>query len=361
MINVEKEASWQGEWALSKPTIHDVARAAGCSIKTVSRVLNGEPKASAATRQKVMAAVATLNYSPNLSARSLSGQRNYMMAFVLGSVLDNPSESLQNEYISALQVGAVMAAREAGYHLLVEPLGMGAEGFEDRARRLIAMPAVDGFIFMPGLADNPVLLDLLKQRPGTYVRVSPERDVASLPAMVRIDDYQAAFDMTRHLLDLGHRRIAFIQGLPDFGSAEARFNAFCAAMAPHGGHDPSLLRSGDYLLEGGRMAAEELLALREPPTAIFAANDAMALGAMAVAHRRGLRVPDDLSIAGIDDIPMAAAVWPSLTTVRQPLVAMGKAAAQYIIARSQGRHDTPPPGIFRHEVIARESTAPPRR
>ena len=341
---------------MSKPTIHDVAQAAGCSIKTVSRVLNGEPKASPATREKVMAAVAALNYSPNLSARSLSGLRNYMMAFVLGN---NPSESLQNEYISALQVGAVMAAREAGYHLLVEPLGMAAEGFEERARRLIAMPAVDGFIFMPGLADNPVLLELLVQRPGTYVRVSPGRDVPSVPAMVRIDDYQAAFDITCHLLDLGHRRIAFIQGLPGFGSAEARFNAFCAAMAPYGGHDPALLRSGDYRLASGRQAAESLLSLPEPPTAIFAANDAMALGAMAVAHRFGIRVPDDLSVAGIDDIPMAAAVWPSLTTVRQPLVAMGKAAAHYIIARSEGRHDAALPGTFRHELVARESTAPP--
>lgn len=346
---------------MTKPTIHDVARAAGCSIKTVSRVLNGEPKASAATREKVMAAVAALNYSPNLSARSLSGPRNYLMAFVPGSIPDNPSESLQNEYVSALQVGAVMAAREAGYHLLVEPLGMATDGFEARARRLIAMPAVDGFIFMPGLADNPLLLNLLTQRPGTYVRVSPGRHVPSLPAMVRIDDYQAAFDMTCHLLGLGHRRIAFIQGLADFGSAEARFNAFCAAMAAHGGYDPTLLRSGNYQLEGGRAAAEDLLSLQEPPTAIFAANDAMALGAMAIAHRRGMRVPEDLSIAGIDDIPMAAAVWPSLTTVRQPLVAMGKAAAHYIIACSEGRQDAPLPGIFRHEVVVRESTAPPRR
>lgn len=345
---------------MTKPTIHDVARVAGCSIKTVSRVLNGEPKASAATREKVMAAVTALNYSPNLSARSLSGTRNYMMAFVLGNTLESPSDSLQNEYVAALQVGAVIAAHEAGYHLLMEPLGMGLAGFEDRARRLIAMPAVDGFIILPGLADDPVLLNLLVQRPGTYVRVSPGRDMPSLPAMVRIDDYQAAFDMTCHLLELGHRRIAFIQGLPDFGSAEARFNAFCAAMAPYGGHDPALLRSGDYRLASGREAAESLLSLPEPPTAIFAANDAMALGAMAVAHRRGIRVPDDLSIAGIDDIPMAAAVWPSLTTVRQPLVEMGKAAAHYIIARSEGRHDAPLPGTFRHELVIRESTAPPR-
>jgi LacI family transcriptional regulator len=346
---------------VSKPTIHDVARAAGVSIKTVSRVLNGEPKASAATREKVLAAVAALNYSPNLSARSLSGLRNYMMAFVLGSTLDNPSQSLQNEYISALQVGAVTAARQAGYHLLVEPLGMGAEGFKERARRLIAMPAVDGFIFMPGLADDPEMLELMIQRPGTYVRVSPGREVPSLPAVVRIDDYQAAFDMACHLLDLGHRRIAFIQGLPGFGSAELRFEAFRAAMERIGGHDPDLLRQGNYMLESGKIAAQSLLSLAEPPSAIFAANDAMALGAMAVAHERGIKVPDQLSIAGIDDIPMAAAVWPSLTTVRQPLVAMGAAAANYIIARSQGRHDANLPGTFRHELVVRESTAPPRK
>ncbi|MDG5493546.1 LacI family DNA-binding transcriptional regulator [Niveispirillum sp. BGYR6] len=345
---------------MTKPTIHDVARAAGVSIKTVSRVLNGEPKASAATREKVMEAVSALNYSPNLSARSLSGLRNYMMAFVLGGEAEKPSLSLQNEYIAALQVGAVTAAKEAGYHLLVEPLGMAAEGFKERARRMIAMPAVDGFIFMPGLADHPDMLELLIQRPGTYVRVSPGRDVPSLPATVRINDYQAAFDMTRHLLDLGHRRIAFVQGLPGYGSAELRFEAFRDAMAQVGGHDPALLRPGAYSLQSGREAAESLLSLPTLPTAIFAANDAMAMGVMAVAHRRGIRVPDQLSVAGIDDIPMAAAVWPTLTTVRQPLTAMGAAAAQYIIARSQGRHDTPPPATFRHELVVRESTAPPQ-
>nr|WP_247878674.1 substrate-binding domain-containing protein [Niveispirillum sp. SYP-B3756] len=282
------------------------------------------------------------------------------MAFVLGGEAQKPSLTLQNEYIAALQVGAVTAAKEAGYHLLVEPLGMAAEGFKERARRLIAMPAVDGFIFMPGLADNPDMLELLIQRPGTYVRVSPGRDVPSLPATVRINDYQAAFDMTRHLLDLGHRRIAFVQGLPGYGSAELRFEAFRDAMAQAGGHDPDLLRPGAYTLPSGREAGESLLSLAKPPTAIFAANDAMAMGVMAVAHRLGIRVPDQLSVAGIDDIPMAAAVWPSLTTVRQPLMAMGAAAAHYIIARSQGRLDTQTPATFRHELVVRESTAPPQ-
>jgi LacI family transcriptional regulator len=344
---------------VSKPTIHDVARVAGVSIKTVSRVLNGEPKASQATRERVMAAVASLDYSPNLSARSLSASRNFMMAFLFGTYPDVPNVSLQNEYIAGLQVGAVTAARAAGFHLLVEPLEMVDEGFSERAARIIAMPAVDGFLIMPGLADDPRLLRVLTERRGHYVRVSPGVELPELPAMVRIDDYLAAADMTRYLLDLGHRRIGFIGGRPNFGSAELRLQAFRDVTSSVGAFDPTLVRNGDYTRESGRIAGQELLALANRPTAIFAANDSMAIGALATAQKQGLSVPRDLSIAGIDDISMASAVWPSLTTVRQPVIAMGAAAAGYIVAASRSDVSPPPLPFFAHELIIRESTAPP--
>ncbi|MFV3130840.1 LacI family DNA-binding transcriptional regulator [Niveispirillum sp. KHB5.9] len=344
---------------MSKPTIHDVARVAGVSIKTVSRVLNGEPKASPATRERVMAAVATLDYSPNLSARSLSAARNYMIAFVFGTYPELPNMSLQNEYIAGLQVGAVTAARAAGFHLLVEPLEMTPDRFSERAARLISMPAVDGFIIMPGLADDPRLLAVLAQRPGCYVRVSPGVEMENLPAIVRIDDYRAAADMTRHLLDLGHRHIGFIGGRPNFGSAELRFQAFRDVMNAAGVFDPTVVRSGDYTRESGRAAGAELLALDQRPTAIFAANDGMAIGVMALAHERGLRVPTDLSVAGIDDITMAASIWPALTTVRQPIIAMGAAAAGYIVAASTTGTLPPPLPFFPHELVVRDSTAAP--
>lgn len=344
---------------MSKPTIHDVASAAGVSIKTVSRVMNGEPKASQATRERVMAAVAALDYSPNLSARSLSASRNFMMAFVFGTDPEQPGASLQNEYIAALQVGAVTAARAAGFHLLAEPLEMTAKGFEERAARLIAMPAVDGFIIMPGLADDPRLLQVLTERRGTYVRVSPGVMLAHLPAMVRIDDYKAAADMTRHLLGLGHRRIGFITGRPNFGSAEMRFQAFRDVTTAAGAFDPALIRNGDYTRDSGRAAGMELLTLRERPTAIFAANDGMAIGVMALAHEQGLRVPADLSVAGIDDISLASSIWPTLTTVRQPVIAMGAAAANYIVAASAAGSTPPPPALFDHELVVRDSTAAP--
>lgn len=346
---------------VSKPTIHDVARVAGVSIKTVSRVLNGEPKASQATRERVMAAVASLDYSPNLSARSLSASRNFMMAFVFGTYPDVPNVSLQNEYIAGLQVGAVTAARAAGFHLLVEPVEMVDDRFAERAARIIAMPAVDGFLIMPGLADDPRLLRVLTERRGHYVRVSPGVELPELPAMVRIDDYRAAADMTRHLLELGHRRIGFIGGRANFGSAELRLQAFRDVTSAAGVFDPALVRNGDYTRPSGRTAGRELLALADRPTAIFAANDSMAIGVMALAQQQGLSVPKDLSIAGIDDISMASAIWPSLTTVRQPIIAMGAAAAGYIVAAS--RSDVPPPALpfFAHELVIRESTAPPNR
>lgn len=345
---------------MSKPTIHDVARLAGVSIKTVSRVMNGEPKASQATRERVRAAMASLDYSPNLSARSLSASRNYMIAFVFGTYPEFPTLSLQNEYIAGLQVGAVTAARAAGFHLLVEPLAMTDEGFEERAARLISMPAVDGFIIMPGLADDPRLLKILTERRGHYVRVSPGVEMAGLPAMVRIDDYKAAADMTRYLLDLGHRRIGFIGGRAHFGSAELRLQAFRDVMSAAGAFDPALMRNGDYTRESGRTAGAELLALEQRPTAIFAANDSMAIGVMAVAQQQGLRVPADLSVAGIDDITLASSIWPALTTMRQPLFAMGAAAAGYIVAADISSTPPPPLPFFAHELVVRDSTAAPR-
>ncbi|MFV3075383.1 LacI family DNA-binding transcriptional regulator [Niveispirillum fermenti] len=344
---------------MSKPTIHDVARVAGVSIKTVSRVLNGEPKASPATRERVMAAVASLDYSPNLSARSLSASRNFMMAFVFGTYPEEPNVSLQNEYIAGLQVGAVTAARAAGFHLLVEPLEMTDAGFAERAARIISMPAVDGFVIMPGLADDPRLLRVLTERRGHYVRVSPGVELPALPAMVRIDDYRASAEMTRHLLELGHRRIGFIGGRPNFGSAELRLQAFRDVMRAAGTFDPDLVRNGDYTRASGRVAGGELLALDPRPTAIFAANDSMAIGVMALAQQQGLGVPADLSVAGIDDISMASAIWPALTTVRQPIIAMGAAAATYIVAASRSRDAPPHLPFFAHELVVRDSTAPP--
>lgn len=205
------------------------------------------------------------------------------------------------------------------------------------------------------------MLKVLTECRGHYVRVSPGVELPELPAMVRIDDYRAATDMTRHLLDLGHRRIGFIGGRYNFGSAELRMQAFRDVTSAAGVFDPTLVRNGDYTRESGRSAGQELLSLDRRPTAIFAANDSMAIGVMALAQKQGLSVPNDLSIAGIDDISIASAIWPSLTTVRQPITAMGAAAAGYIIAAS--RSDVPPPPLpfFAHELVIRESTAPPSR
>ena len=165
--------------------------------------------------------------------------------------------------------------------------------------------------------------------------------------------------MTRHLLGLGHRRIGFIGGRPKFGSAELRFQAFRDVMTTAGAFDPDLVRAGDYTRESGQAAGLELLGLAQRPTAIFAANDSMAIGVIALAQQRGLRIPTDLSVAGIDDITLAASIWPALTTVRQPIIAMGVAAANYIVAASTASCAPPSLPFFAHELVIRDSTAPP--
>jgi LacI family transcriptional regulator len=216
-------------------------------------------------------------------------------------------------------------------------------------------------ILTPPLCDNPEVLAALRESGTPCVLMSPERDLRGVPS-VRMDDVHAAEEITNLLLSLGHQRIAFIKGPPDQSASGLRYQGFVNALRAHGLQpDPDLIQPGTFTFAGGRDAAHQLLSRRQRPTAVFASNDDMALGVLAAAQRLGLAVPNELSVAGFDDSPTAALVWPPLTTVRQPVAEMARTAVEMLV--SVQRPDMASAGdeadlhkVLPHELVVRDST-----
>lgn len=327
-----------------RTTIRDVARRAQVSIKTVSRVLNNERYVRADTRQKVQAAVAELAFHPSHAARSLGGRRS----FQIGLICDNPNPY----YVHELQLGIRDRAVEDGVRLIAQPYDRGAEGLLYEISSLIDATHVDGLILTPPVTDQRSILDHLLERGVKLVRVQPGSQIALTPS-VAIDNRAAAQTMTGRLIELGHRRIGFVGGPADYAVSAEREAGYRAALQMSGlTADPALIASGDFSFGAGAAAAAQLIPAGA--SAIFAASDAMAAGVLGEAHRRGLRLPHDLSVAGFDDSALASSVWPPLTTVRQPLRALGWQAADLLLT------DTPdePRRLLPFELIERGSTAP---
>jgi LacI family transcriptional regulator len=337
-------------------TIHHVARRAGVSIKTVSRVLNLEPNVSPDTRERVRAAVEALQYRPNQSARSLAGTRS----FLIGLFYDNPSPA----YVSDVQLGAISRCREAGYHVIVEPLESASPDVGAQVRATLSTLRVDGVILTPPVCDNPAVMAALDAAGTPYVRIAPQSELGRA-AYVHMDDRRAAAEMTRRLIAEGHRDIGFIKGHPDHGASHLRFQGYAEALAERGYElRPDRLAQGWFSFASGVEAAEQLLAGGDRPTAIFASNDDMALGVIAAAARMGIKAPGALSVAGFDDTPAACMVWPQLTTVRQPIEAMAAAAADLLIcghaAPRGGEPGRAQAQLLDFEIVWRDSVAAPR-
>lgn len=334
-------------------TIKHVAERAGVSTKTVSRVMNGEQHVRAAVRERVMQVVDALGYRPNAFARSLSSARSYL----IGLLLDDPASG----YATALQRGALDRCRESSYHLLVEPVDLAAAGWREELAATARTLRLDGVVLAPPLSQSGPLLDLLDGLALPYVRISPEPRADGRSGVVEIDEERAAFDMTRHLLEFGHRDIGFIEGDPAHASTGMRRAGFERAMAA-GGFPiaPGRIVPGDFSFRSGLEAGEVMLAAAQRPSAIFASNDDTALGASVAAMKLGIAVPHALSIAGFDDAPTARLAWPSITTVRQPTARMGAAAVEMLIdpayrnrAAADAYHRR-----FDYELVLRESTGP---
>jgi LacI family transcriptional regulator len=336
-----------------RPTVNDVARLAQCSPMTVSRVVNGGSGVKPDTRLAVEAAIKELDYAPNKAARSLAGASQIRLALLY----TNPSAA----YLSELLIGCMDAAARTDAHLVVERC---EEGMDDEKviNRLMA-GGIDGFLLPPPLCEQGPLLDLLRAKRAQAVLISPGRADAHHGA-VMIDDYQAAYDMTLHLIAQGHQNIAFVKGTATLSATALRYAGFRDAMAKEAlPIDPTLVVDGLFTYRSGLDAGTELLKRADRPTAIFASNDDMAAGCIAAAHRKRLDVPGDLTVVGFDDTDIASTIWPELTTIRQPIRDMAQAGLDLLVSAittarisktNKAKHLT-----LDYTLVQRESDQPP--
>ncbi len=335
------------------PTIADVAREARCSPMTVSRVINGEGNVKPNTRDQVKAAIRKLNYAPNRAARSLAGG----VQLRIGLLFDNPSSS----YLAEFLMGALEEATRRDVHLEVQS----CDNAPDNALLVDKMHkgGITGFILPPPLCDDSRVLDLIVSKGCFAIAVGPGK-ASGAHGAVMIDEYQAAYDMTRHIINLGHRQIGFIIGNPEQVASGQRLAGYRAALEEAGlPINESLIAQGQFTYRSGMIAAEKLLSGDAVPTAIFASNDDMAAATVAVAHRYKLDVPSDITVCGFDDTDLASSIWPELTTIRQPIREMTAKAVEMIAnltrARKMGEKTRHNHLMLPYELVRRNSDAAP--
>ncbi len=315
-------------------TIRDVARRARVSHQTVSRVINGQENVTAATRERVLDAIRELEYVPSAVARSLSSNRTHTLGMVTTDVSDH--------FFSEAVAGAEAEARKRGYFLIIGSIEEGSEDDERTYLRLMLERRVEGLIVaMPRLrlAEDDLLADAVARIPTVLVASDIELAGAD---HVDIDNRRGGQEATAYLAAQKHRIIATITGPLDWPSARARLDGYRDALRDAGiSADRALVEPCvDWGLDSGRRAADRLLESAPKLTAIFAQSDLLALGAIAALRARGMRVPEDVSVVGFDDIPVSSAFDPPLTTVRQPMREVGELAARLIGDRAASARKT---------------------
>lgn len=344
-------------------TIYEVAKHAEVSAKTVSRVLNDEPNVRPELRERVRASAEALGYSPNLFARSLRGSSSQLIVALADAslTLDHLRSEFGSNYLDRFQLGAMMRCREQDFHLMIELVEIGQPDTRRKLLGLLTAFKPDGVILTPPNSDDAEVLDVLEQTGTPYVRLGPELDLERGPR-VYMDDFDAAYRMTRYLIELGHREIGFIVGSTRYPVAQLRLDGFHKAMGESGlTAPPARICQGDFTFALGHSCGEALLGGADRPTAIFASNDEMALGVLHAAAKLGLTAPRDLSVVGFDDIGSARFSIPPLTTVRQPVAEMSLAAADMLINRAVSKEPLAMPAetLAAFELVVRASAAPP--
>ena len=341
-------------------TIIHVAEKARVSVKTVSRVLNDEPNVTPDLKARVLEAVEKLGYSPSKAARTMAGSRSYLLVAFNDRrlTLDNWRSERGNEWIDQMLYGAMLRCERSGYHLMFELVDRESDQLERQITAVLSSLQPDGVILTPPNCENPVVLGALKKRNIPFVRLNTP--VRGQGPRVYMDDRAAARQATRHLLGLGHTRIGMIAGDYRFSSSIERVETYVATMAAAGIEVPEAwIHKGDFTLDAGVEGANRLLDLPEPPTAILASNDQMALGVIGVALARGLAIPNDLSLVSFDDSVGVRMSAPPLTAVRQPVAKMAEIAADMLInASASGDKLTNSSTLVPFELMVRASTGP---
>lgn len=331
-------------------TISEVAEKAGVSIKTVSRVMNGYTHVSQKTRQKVEDAMSALDYAPSAIARQMRTGDTQSIGMLFGF----PSSGYQSEFNHSM----LRACAEVGRYLAVELFDEKSQPWTDQVESFLERTKVRSLVLLPPMCDSTALHKVLRERGIHFVLISPSR-VVSGASSVQMDDRLAAAEITNHLISLGHKRIGHIAGHEDHIVTTLRRLGYQDAMSAAGlaSDDPALIAEGRFRFKQALDEAQLMLEQPDRPTAIFAANDQMAVAVIMAAHKLGLRVPEDLSVVGYDDTPMAQLIWPMLTTIAQPYDEIARAAVQVLQTANGPTGVAPSSIVLPHKLVIRDSAS----
>lgn len=334
-----------------KSTLEEVAKLAGVSRSTVSRVINEHPHVRSETRDKVWEAIQDSGYQPHAAARSLVTNRTQIIGLVIPEAV---TTIFTDPFFPLLIRGIAGICNSREYHLMLS-LFSGQTKRESLYRRVLRGGYVDGVIVASAMLEDPLLSRLLQDKmPFISVSRYPDEEVS----YVDVDNAGGARMATEHLLRLGHQRIATITGPLGMMAGQERLKGYRQALTLRGlPVDEALIIEGDFTEDGGKAAMRQLLA--KEPTAVFAASDMMAIGAMKAIKEAGLRVPDDVAVVGFDDLPLSSVVEPALTTVRQPIERMGTMSAEVLISLIEQETESPQHLVLPTQLVVRSSCGSP--
>ena len=347
---LESARLWQERNASKRrATINDIADIADISKRTVSRIINNSPHVAEKTRIDVKEIINMLDFRPDPQARGLA----FRHSFLIGLIYGNPNP----QYVMTLQRGILESLSDTDYEMIAHPADIETDTYIEKARAFIQRQKLYGIILTPSIAEDEPFISMLREIGCNYTRIAPTRLEAGAN-MIVTNDRQGAESVAHHFSSLGHSQIGFIAGRKGFLSAHERYEGFKAGLTAC---DLSLpdkyVAQGDFTFSSGVKAAETLLAMADRPTAIFAANDEMAAGALLATRLAGLKTPDDVSIVGFDNFHIAETVWPQLTTVNTPTHEVGKLAAMLLLSSPDEIED----GIVSvPSLVIRDSSAPPK-
>jgi LacI family transcriptional regulator len=333
---------------MERVTMRDVAQTAGVSVNTVSRALAGKPDVSPETRAKVLEVAQELDYRPNRLARGLRSNKTEIIGVIVGDIA--------NPFFSTVVQGMGKRAKDLGYGLILQDTGEDYEN-EEEAVRIMQYEQVDGILLTPAQTDNRSV-KMLQELGIQFVLVA--RYFADIDTdFVVADDAQGGYLATAHLIERGHKRVAFVNGPSYNSSAKERLEGYTRALREHGiAPDPNLIRTCALTMEDGYACAREILAqARLRPTAFFAFSDFVALGIMQALKEEGIKVPRDMAVVGYDDIAFASCLEVPLTTVRMPKREMGEKALEILVEKLGKKEATEPYRVkMPVELVVRESS-----
>lgn len=336
-------------------TIKHVAADAGVSLQTVSRVINNEPNVRPEMKKRVQDSIDKLGYVPSIAAQRMSGSRSYLILAINDRerTIADWQARLGTDWVDQMLLGGMLASGERGYRMLVELVDTHNDHVERELSAAIAALQPDGVILTPPHSDNPLITGLLAKRNIPFARIGSKAAGPGI-AMTMGDEHLAAI-ATDHLIELGHQRIGFIAGPDDYSLADWRIDGWRGAMAGAGFDASGLCERGDFGFESGLAAARTLLDLPDPPTAIIASSDQMAIATLEAARSDGLSVPGDLSLISFDNTPIVRFTEPPMTALDQPIAATTAKAVEFLIDGGPRTGDEKPI-VMEGSLVVRGST-----